>query len=135
MMTRWQRTDGVVWEQLGDATLLIAPKTGARWSLNSTAATIWRLCDGMMSLSAMAQELAQASGRSVCICRNDIGSFCAAFSKIGLLTACENGLPTATQSATLFMSGIDSPPIFRGLGVGASGSRRRPSPRGNSGPG
>ncbi len=136
MLTRWRRNDDVIWEQLGSEALLIVPATGARWALNGAAVCVWRLCDGATSLSAIARKFANASGRNLQRSYLEIETFCATFAKLGLLTPCQNNCVTSgALNVMTFRNGLDAPLRYRQIGAGASGQRRRPSPRGNSGPG
>jgi len=119
MNTKWVRSTGVVWEELDGETVVVNPATGARWSLDAAATRIWKTCDGALGLRELAHDVAALS---------EITALCNALGRIGLLT--QGG---ATEG-TVCMSGLSVPGV-RALGVGASGPRRRPSPRGNSGPG
>ena len=130
MDTKWVRSADVAWEELGREALLVSAETGARWSLNAAATRVWKACDGTLGLS----ELARASGLAEF---EKVAEFCSAFAQMGLLRG-SSQLALASAGTrgggAVFMSGLESP-AFRALGVGASGPRRRPSPRGNSGPG
>ena len=108
-------------------------RTGARWSLNSMAAEIWKLCDGTRSGEELAGALAGASGRSLRAVRAEITAFCDALASAGLLLAAPGvGMPLSV--AARVSGSLNVAPSFRPLGL-ASGPRRRPGPRGNSGPG
>ena len=130
MAANWKRSDELVWEALGEETLVVSPRSGASWSLKATASALWKLCDGSRSADELSRALAKASGRSLRALRAEIASSCATLAGAGLLrTAPADGTALVARTA-------DSNPsaIFRPLGL-ASGPRRRPSPRGNSGPG
>jgi hypothetical protein len=128
MATQWIRSNDVVWEEMGSEALLVSLADGRRWTLNATAAGIWKLCDGHLELSALARRFAKVSQR-------EIAEFCEFFAEVGLLKRSTVGLSTQmTPEGAAFMSPESLPPMFRELGLG-SGARRRPSPRGNSGPG
>ena len=134
MATKWTRNTEVIWEELNGEALVVSPTTGQRWSFNATAAGIWKMCDGCTSLLRLSKAFAQASGRGLAQSREEIREFCAALSNAGLLCPAGNQSVQATNPNVIFMSGLETPPMFRPLGAGG-GSRRRPSPRGNSGPG
>jgi hypothetical protein len=127
MDTKWIRAHGVVWEELDGAALLVSPDSGACWSLNATAAALWKLCDGSRS----PRELAAALGKSAREARVEIADFCQTFAKLGLLQPAN---APVLVSKNVVMRGVEDAPAFRVLGLG-QGPRRRPSPRGNSGPG
>jgi hypothetical protein len=132
MAITWKRSNEIVWEELDGEALLVSPISGARWSLNAAAAAVWKCCDGTRSLAALSSAFAQASGLSLREARQEIAAFCQRFSELGLLHA-QAQLVTATLNSPTFRSGIEAP-SFKALGLG-HGPRRRPSPRGNSGPG
>jgi len=135
MATKWVRSDDIVWEELHGEALLVSPATGRSWSLNAAAALIWKLCDGR-GLSEMARAFATASGCSLRQSRRDILEFCTRVAEQGLLNAVDSGRsqPALSLPEAAFLSGLTAPPMLRPLGL-VSGPRRRPSPRGNSGPG
>jgi hypothetical protein len=115
MAANWTRANEIAWQDLGDSTVLVHTRTGARWTLNAAASAIWRLCDGR-ALSAV---------------RGEIADFCQLCSAHGLLRPATAG---ATPASMASLSMFSAPPQLKALGLTA-GSRRRPSPRGNSGPG
>lgn len=115
MAANWTRATEVAWQDLGDSTVLVHTRTGARWTLNAAASAIWRLCDGR-SLSSACAEIAE---------------FCQLCSAQGLLRPALVPAPIARTGMSMAFS---APPQLKSLGLTA-GSRRRPSPRGNSGPG
>ena len=133
MATKWARNTEVIWEELDGEALVISPATGQRWSFNATAASIWKMCDGATSLLRLSKAFAQASGLELARSRDEIRAFCAALSNAGLLCPAGGQSVPTSASNSMFLSGMQIPPMFRPLGVGG-GSRRRPSPRGNSGP-
>ena len=128
MATKWVRNTEVIWEELNGEALVVSPTTGQRWSFNATAASIWKLCDGSTSLLRLSKAFAQASGRGLARSREEIREFCAALSNAGLLCPVGSASVRTPTSNVMFMSGMETPPMFRPLGVGG-GSRRRPSPR------
>jgi hypothetical protein len=127
MTTKWVRCNDVVWEELNGDALLVSPPTGRRWTLNTTATGIWKLCDGGADLYDLVRRFSTVSQR-------EIAEFCSLFGELGLLTQGTAIAPVQAASGGIAMMSTEPPPMFRELGVG-SGSRRRPSPRGNSGPG
>jgi hypothetical protein len=134
MAITWKRSNEIVWEELDGEALLVSPVSGARWSLNAAAAAVWKCCDGTRSLAALSSAFAQASGLSLREARQEIAMFCQRFSELGLLHAQAQlvAVNTALTGPT-FHFGMEVP-AFKALGLG-HGPRRRPSPRGNSGPG
>lgn len=118
---RWIKNENVIWEELNGGTLLVDTKNGSRWTLKSTAAAAWKLCDGTLTLGELSCLLRQK--------REDIAAICHEFESMGLMRR-EN----AACSAPVFRLSASSPLILQAAGVGV-GARRRPSPRGNSGPG
>ena len=107
MAAHWIRSNSVVSEELDGGMLLVDAATGARWLLNAAACAVWRLCDGT-----------RAAG--------DAAEFCAALAGAGLLR------PAVALSSEARMS-VSGVPSFQPLGKSA-GPRRRPGPRGVSGP-
>lgn len=120
----WMRSEGVVWEEMDNGVLLVCSSTGSRWMLNETAAVVWKLCNG----GASTRALAGAVSRSV----DELTMFCERFRKLGLLQS-------TTSFAGMKHGGIvtqylQNRPEFTTLNLGV-GPRRRPTPRGVSGPG
>jgi hypothetical protein len=122
-MGTWKRADGLVWEEVGGETLVVRPESGARWLLNAAAAAIWKLCDDGVST--------ESKGAGVPF-HGEIAVFCEKLAHAGLLLAAPSGCVAAIPCGTVVRR--SSAPAFRALGL-ASGPRRRPTPRGNSGPG
>jgi len=60
MAAKWKRLDELLWEALGEETLVVSLRSGKRWSLNATAAAIWKLCDGSRNGEDIARALAKA---------------------------------------------------------------------------
>ncbi|MEI6234685.1 MAG: PqqD family protein [Planctomycetota bacterium] len=119
---RWTKSENVIWEELDGGALLIDTKSGSRWTLSAAAAATWKLCDGKRTLGEMAEVLCQK--------RAIIAEFCAQFEVLGLL----KGQDVVCAAPIVFSSANSSPFSFQSAGIGSS-PRRRPSPRGNSGPG
>ncbi|MEI6235991.1 MAG: PqqD family protein [Planctomycetota bacterium] len=119
---RWEKNVDVMWEELDGQALLIDTRNGVRWTLNTAATAAWKLCDGTRTLAGMARLLRYK--------REHLAHFCQQFEVLGMLQrhGSLNLGPAALYSPT------SSPFSFQSIGVGAP-SRRRPSPRGNSGPG
>ncbi len=132
MATQWKRSHDVVWEELDGAVLLVNTTTGMRCHLNAAAAAVWKLCDGRHSVSELAAAVARSCEEVLRVCRQ--------LSEIGLLS----GSPALAGSSALYndysclrngvSANLAGAPAFTLLGLG-EGPRRRPSPRGNSGPG
>ena len=109
MQNVWKRADQTQSETLGESMLIINPATGVKATLNAAAAAIWSRCDGSTVLSDYAV------------------AFCERLSLHGFVqpVACAAMVGVAQQSSLT--------PAFKILSAGAGG-RRRPSPRGVSGP-
>jgi len=123
MATKWIRSTDVIWEELDGQALLVHSKTGARWSLNTGALAVWKCCDGSSTLGSLATNFGQS--------KREIAEFCRTLAEVGLLSSGEASLAGMSGTASRSSS---SPFGLRSLGLTA-GPRRRPSPRGNSGPG
>ena len=134
MDPKWMRSKNVVWENLNGEALLVDFSTGLRWAFNASAASIWRQCDGWRTPSEIAHAFVGGANQALQGTRQEVAAFCEALAKTGLLVPCVAIPAKAAASGVVFMSGFESAPTIRSLGLGAT-SRRRPSPRGNSGPG
>ena len=132
MATKWTKAQNVIWEELDGGALLIDAKTGARWTLNATAAALWRWCDGHHTLNDVAAKLSHASRRTLSEARADVSEFCARFAAQNLLAAATS--LTSALPQTMPFSGLNAPARITALGLG-HGPRLRPGPRGNSSPG
>jgi len=104
---------------------LIDTKSGTRWTLSATASAAWRLCDGQRTLAEMSDILRQS--------RENIKEFCQQFEALGLLRA-NTYMRLALIESVSYRTSSPNPFSFQSAGLG-NGPRRRPSPRGNSGPG
>lgn len=118
----WKRANNVIWEEWDSGALLVNPDTGGRWSLNATAAAVWKLCDGRLSI----QQVATRITRPI----DEVTAFCRKFVELGLLR--KTLAPIAGNGVT-FRTAMPGAPGFKSYGLG-SGPRRRPTPRGLSGP-
>ena len=128
MNTRLNRSNDVVWEELDGQALLVHSRTGARWTLNAAALSLWKLCDGTRTTEALVGALAKATRRNLTECREELERFAQSLSASGLLQ-CGSALtaqPVQCSAGSVLYAN------FQGMSVGA---RRRASPRGNSGPG
>ncbi|HLX64868.1 MAG TPA: PqqD family protein [Planctomycetota bacterium] len=129
------RTNGVVWEEVDGQALVVDTKANRSWLLNSTATLIWRHCDGARSLVDLAAALARKSGAEARRIEREVMEFCGGLERAGLLAAKRPAEAlTAAPMAFAGLSGSYSPPAMLSRSL-ASGPRKRPSPRGNSGPG
>lgn len=121
---KWTKAENIVCEELDGGALLVNAASGNRWSLNATAAALWRLCEGRLT----SVEIAEALNRRV----EEIALFCDQFRAQGLLVP---ALSTPSSVGAQMPVALHySAPAFKALGLG-SGPRRRPTPRGVSGPG
>ena len=123
MAANWKRSDEAVWEELGSDMVVVSPRSGCRYWLNATAAAIWKMCDGSRS----AREVAQMLSRT----RAEIVACCEALQGAGLLSLASGG---KSQTVVQFAGLPNVAPEFRVMGLTGRGGRR-PTPRGNSGPG
>jgi PqqD family protein of HPr-rel-A system len=71
---------------LDDDLVLYDARTTAAHVLNSTAAHIWRLCDGSRDLSALASQLAAAFALEPSQARADVADLVTSLHAAGLLT-------------------------------------------------
>lgn len=113
MNKNWKRDDAIVCEELNGEALLVNAATGASWLLNASALAVWKLCDGRHPFS------------------EEMAGMCRQFIQLGLLTEAPK---LAAINGTVYALRGSSMPSIRPLNLG-SGPRRRPSPRGVSGPG
>ena len=81
MAAKWTKATNVIWEELDSGALLIDATTGARWTLNATAAALWSWCDGSSTLNDLAAQLAQSSRRTLREARAEVRAFCAQFAE------------------------------------------------------
>ena len=132
MAKKWTRATGIVWEELEGGALLVNAKTGARWSLNATAAALWAWCDGCTSLNDLAVRLSQSSRRTLRQARAEVRSFYALLAAQNLLAVTNSH--TSLPHQNIFFSALNAPANLHSLGLG-HGPRTRPGPRGNSSPG
>lgn len=139
MDRKWVRSDDIVWEDLDGQTLLVQPATGKRLVLNATASKVWQLCDGRCSLSELVNEFATIRNSSLNGLQRELAAFCEELAAMGLLirggTSSHAQLAAVDFNGVLKRSGLTPGLTVRPLHLSSSGARRRPSPRGNSGPG
>lgn len=121
---RWTKNEAVIWEEYEGGVLLVEPRSGSRWALSAAAALAWKLCDGTRPLRDIADQLQ--------LCSDSVERFCHQFEQVGLLLRTAGPRPALSTSHCSFRFGERM--VVRAMGAGA-GARRRPSPRGNSGPG
>ena len=133
MALKWTKATNVIWEELDGGALLIDARTGARWSLNATAAALWNWCDGSNTLNDLAARLAQSSRHTLREARADVRAFRRTFAAQNLLLPVPVSA-SAQSSATLTFGALNAPARLTALGLG-HGPRTRPGPRGISSPG
>jgi len=127
------RSSEIVWQELDGQALLVHARTGARWTLNAAALAVWKLCDGSRTVESLAKALAASTRRSLGECREELDRFAQALSGTGLLQPMGSHAATLPAPPMLFNIGTTLQANYQGKNLG--GPRRRPSPRGNSGPG
>lgn len=134
MNSKWMRSASVVWEVLDGEGILVDASTGLRWALNASAVRIWSQCDGQRSRYEIARAFAAGAGHVVRDARRQAAEFCESLAKSGLLVSSGGNAAASFGNCRVDRFASGAAPIARPLGLGAN-SRRRPSPRGNSGPG
>lgn len=133
MNTKLIRSNEVVWEELDGQALLVHSRTGERWTLNAAALALWKLCDGTRTVELLDKALAEVTRRSLTECREELERLTQSLTGTGLLQCSgAEGSRLTVQPAQFSVGGILRA-TYQGNGLGAP--RRRPSPRGNSGPG
>lgn len=123
MNKHWSRAPNIVWEEVGGRALVVHAQTGARWMLDASATQVWKLCEGCRSLADLA--------RSLSLSQDEVKRVCEEFKRLGLMTDTPKAIPIPIDASANFKSAHSG---FKALGLGA-GPRRRPTPRGVSGPG
>jgi hypothetical protein len=127
------RENGVVWEELDGEALVVNPATKSSWLLNPTATLIWRHCTGAHGLTELARALARTTGAEARKVEREAVAFCRRLQQAGLLRSSEAAAYGTAPMAFAGLNSYSAPDMLsRGL---TAGSRRRPTPRGNSGPG
>lgn len=133
MNSKLMQSKDVVWEELDDHALLVNSQTGARWTLNAAALALWKLCDGTRTAESLAQTLASTMRGSLSECLVEMESFARSLNETGLLHGVGAEVKTRAAQPAQYMIASAT---LRANCLGSLGSpRRRPSPRGNSGPG
>jgi hypothetical protein len=133
MATKLVRTPGIVWEELGNEALLINVSENSVWSLNESATQIWKYCE-RCSVEHLVREIARAANRQLHQVEQHVREFVEAMCKNGWLQITAIGAPSGWMAGHVAFQANWTVPAFRIKSLG-SGPRRRPSPRGNSGPG
>ena len=128
MKNKLIRSNEVVWEVIGEQAVLVNSRTGERWTLNAVALAFWKLCDGTRTVESVAKVLATTTRQSLA----ELQHFAQALTGTGLLLA--DGATENTWSAQPAHFSVGAlRATYQGKSLG--GPHRRPSPRGNSGPG
>ncbi len=132
MLKRWTRSCGIAWEELDNEALVVSPKTRTSWRLSPTATFIWKHCNGSTGLRELAEVLSRKSGGGIRKIESELLAFCRTLEQAGLLKS--EMQPAMIASSVAGFTGLYAVPsmVSRSLD---GGPRRRPSPRGNSGPG
>lgn len=132
MTKGWIKADGLVCEEMGTGALVVNPRSRMSWILDPVAAHIWKHCDGSAGIRELAQAFARRGGRELATIERELSEFCCGLTQSGLIELTPNS--GATVSAIACFGGDYSTPFMSIRSLGAN-ARRRPSPRGNSGPG
>ena len=132
MTKGWIKADGVVWEEIGTGALVVHPGNRMSWILNPVAAHLWKHCEGAVGIRDMARAFARRGGAEVATIERELSEFFQGLAQSGLVDATS---PMGAPVSTIACFGGDyATPLMNVRSVGIN-SRRRPSPRGNSGPG
>lgn len=110
----------VVCEELSGSALLVNARSGTIWRLNAAALRVWKCIGSPDSMNQLIEELK--------LSRPGVVQFCHQLAEAGLL------LPIAAAAHISYRVHLSSPFKMTKVGIG-SGPRRRPTPRGVSGPG
>ncbi|HLX64541.1 MAG TPA: PqqD family protein [Planctomycetota bacterium] len=132
MNMRCLKTKHVVWEELDGQTLLIDSRDDSAWLLNESAAQIWMRCEAE-SVEQIARQLARATRERLAQIEEDVCGFIDALRARGWVRRAQTAGEGMAAEELAFESNYSAPRLK--LFSLASGPRRRPSPRGNSGPG
>lgn len=125
-----KRSEDIVWETLEEQTLAVRAVSGESWTLNESASRVWKLCDGTRELCDIIRAYSNASADGMRHARAEVFGIYQRMIELGLL----QGAPAVAggiSHVARMSSELDS---IKPLGL-IAGSRRRPTPRGNSGPG
>ncbi|MFN0070602.1 MAG: PqqD family peptide modification chaperone [Chloroflexota bacterium] len=79
------RSVDVLEQPLDDDLVIFSPEDGAGQILNSTAARIWKLCDGTHTVLGIAREIARTYGLPAKDVREDVETIVAQFREQGLI--------------------------------------------------
>ncbi|MEI6231935.1 MAG: PqqD family protein [Planctomycetota bacterium] len=132
MSKGWIKADGLVWEELGTEALVVNPRSRMSWILNPVAAHIWKHCEGAVGIRDLARVFALRGGAELATIERELSEFFQGLAQSGLVEAASSmGTPVSTIAC---FGGNYSTPLMSARALGAN-ARRRPSPRGNSGPG
>jgi hypothetical protein len=133
MSSEWIRQDNVVWEELGNQTVLVNPSARKTWVLNESAAFIWRHLNGSASIEDLARCLAATGGKELRKVRHELAAFCAQLEEAGMLMRRSSTNISVGDSPALYFSGAYLPPFIKMQHSGL-GFKGRPSSRGITSP-
>lgn len=118
------RSKEVVWERIDGGTLLTRPSSDRAWRLDALASSVWSLCGGKGGFERAVKAVLRATGSDAVRARELCERLCSELVARGLMQgtlvpvyAARSGMPNITEIKL------------------TAGGRKRPSPRGNSGPG
>jgi hypothetical protein len=132
MKAKWIRSNDVVWEEIDGEAVIVKPSTKRTWVFNTTAAYIWKCCDGHANLDDVAHQLASTCGRELRQIRTEIKEFCRQLEEIGLIVENSGQSEVVSSGNIAFRGSYFSPKIkLQNMGLGFRG---RPSSRGVSPP-
>jgi len=121
------RSKEVVWERIDGGALLTRPSSDRAWRLDSLAATVWSLCGGKGGFERAVKAVLRATGMDRASAQATCERLCSQLAARGLMQCA--GTPVAIAAR----SGVDFA-RFTEIRLHGKGGRR-PTPRGNSGPG
>ncbi len=130
MLKHFTRTSGIVWEEMDSEVVVVDPISRTSWSLNATAAFIWKHCNGV-AVADLARALGKRSGDELRAIERELLEFCSRLETAGLLTGVSAPQAGFAPAAVVGFEGLYSAPSFLTRSMAA---RRRPRPGGVSGP-
>ena len=123
---KYIRSKDVVWERIDGGALLTRPSSDRAWRLDALASTIWSLCGGKGGFERAVKAVLRATGCDAVRAREICERLCADLAARGLMQPC--GVLAPVSMARSGFANLTEIKL-------TAGGRRRPTPRGNSGPG
>ncbi len=133
MTIQWTRSKDIIWEELNGEALLIDTASESAWVLNATATHLWKHCE-KFGVECLVEELARVGNRQLEQVREEVRTFLEAMQARCWFKSQPVAYVLAGVSGEMAFSANYTVPACRPSGL-IGGVRKRPSPRGNSGPG